>query len=423
MKELTRRNFIYGMAASAVMVGFPNLGQAFSNDDKFDLVIRGGEVLDPSQNLRARRDVGIRNAVVAALEPEIPASMGKQVIDAGGRLVLPGLIDYHAHVCPELSAIGIPADELVPYSGATTYVDTGDTGGNNFSAFKHYIIPKCRSRIYAYVHISCIGLAGFPVTECLNINYVNVDLAAKTLAENPDVLLGVKVRMEKSIVGENGLEPLKRAIKAAELSGVKGARVMCHIGLGPGEMSDLLELLRPGDVLTHCFTGNGTGIMKDGKVLPAARAAKERGVIFDVAHGAGSFDFAIAEPAMAQGILPDTLSSDVHVYSANSPGRVQLPWVMSKFLHMGLSLEQVVAMTTQIPAKLIGKVDKLGTLQVGAPGDVSILELVEEDVKFMDAGGGGKKLNTRQGKRYLKPFKTVRAGRAFGQPYPAPFVF
>lgn len=423
MKSLTRRGFLCGMASSAAMLGLPKFGYGYGKDDKFDLVIRGGEVLDPSQNLRARRDIGIRNAFVVALEPEIAPGMGKQVIDASGKLVLPGLIDYHAHVCPEVSAIGIPADELVPYSATTTYVDPGDAGGNNFSAFRHYIIARSRSRIYGYVHISMIGLAGFPVAECLNIDYANVDLAAKTLAENSDVLLGVKVRIEKNIVGDNGLEPLKRAIQAAELSGVKGAQVMCHIGLVPGDLSDLLDLLRPGDVLTHCYTGKGTDVIKDGKVIPAARAAKDRGVLFDVAHGSSSFDFTIAEAALDQGLLPDTISSDVHVYSANAPGRVQLPWVMSKFLHMGLPLEQVVAMTTQTPGRLIGKIEKLGTLQVGAPGDVSILELVEEDVEFVDAGGGGKRRNTRKGKRYLKPFKTIRAGRAFGQPYPAPFVF
>lgn len=423
MKNLTRRGFLYGIASSTVVLGLAKIGYGYGKDEKFDLVIHGGEVLDPSQNLRGHRDVGIRNAVVAAVEPEIPASMGKQAIDAGGKFVLPGLIDYHAHVCPELSAIGIPADEMVPYSAATTYVDAGDTGGNNFAAFRHYIIARSRSRLYSYVHISSIGLAGFPVGECLNINYTDVDLAARTLAENSDVLLGVKVRIEKNIVGENGLEPLKRAIKAAELSRVKGARVMCHIGLVPGDLSDLLDLLRPGDVLTHCFQGKDTAVVKNGKVIPAARAAKERGVIFDIAHGSSSFDFAIAEAAMEQGLMPDTLSSDVHVYSANAKGRVQLPWIMSKFLHMGLPLDQVVAMSTHVPAKLIGKVDKLGTLQVGAPGDVSILEMVEKDVDFVDAGGGGKKLNTRKGKRYLKPFKTVRAGRAFGQPYPAPFVF
>jgi len=417
MRPLSRREFLAGAAAGGALIALSPSG-ALAQSDKFDLVIKGGEVLDPSQKLRARRDIGIRNAVIAALEPEIADSRAKQLLDAKGKLVLPGLVDMHAHVYPGVSALGIPADELVPYTATTTYVSAGDAGANTFSAFTHYIVGQARSRIYAFVHISSIGLSGFPVGEMLNIDYADVDQAAKTLAENHEIALGVKVRESLDVVGTNGLEPLKRAILACERSGVRGARVMCHIGNAPGDLGALLDTLRPGDILTHAYSGAGNNTVQNGRLIAAALAAKKRGVIIDVGHGGGSFDYTVAEPAIQQGLVPDTIGSDIHAVSGNTPGMPYLPWVMSKFLNVGFSLEQVVAMATSAPAKIIGKIEKLGTLAVGAPADVSVLELVEGPVEFVDT-----RKNTRKGDKYLKPVATVRAGRPFGRPYPSPFSY
>ncbi len=386
-------------------------------DEKFDLVIRGGEVIDPAASVRGRRDVGIRWGRIAAVEPSIDPGRALQAIDASGHLVVPGLVDLHAHVYAQGSAIGLPADELAPFTATTTYVSAGDAGAGNFSALRHYIIAQTRSRIFAFVHISRIGLAGFPVGETLNIDYADVDAAAKTVAENADVALGVKVRMSKNVVGAHGLEPLVRAIAAAERAG-PGFRVQCHIGDAPGELAAVLDLLRPGDILTHAYSGAGNNIVQDGRLLPAALAAKQRGVIIDVGHGGGSFDYTVAEPAMAQGLVPDTISSDIHAVSGNTPGQPYLPWVMSKFLNLGVTLEQVIAMATVNPARVIGRVDKLGTLEVGAPADVSILQLVEEPVTFVDTRG-----NRRDGNRWLKPIQAIRAGRPFGRPYPMPFAY
>ena len=419
MTSVTRRAFLRGSSAAAVGALCPSalLTRAARADLRFDLVIRGGEVVDPSVGLRAKRDVGIRWGAVAAVEPGIPADRSAQSIDATGKLVLPGLVDLHTHVYPQASALGLPADELVPFTATTTYVSAGDAGANNFSAFKHYIVAQSRSRIFAFVHISSIGLAGFPVGEELNLDYLDVEAAARTVAENADTAIGVKVRITKSIVGTNGLEPLKRALAAAERAD-GGARVMCHIGDAPGDLSQLLELLRPGDILTHTYSGVGNNTVQEGRLLPAALAAKKRGVVIDVGHGGGSFDYTVAEPAIAQGLTPDTISSDIHAVSGNTPGMPYLPWVMSKFLNLGFSLEEVVAMATVNPARIIGRVDKLGTLQVGAPADVSIVELVEAPVNFVDT-----RKNTRQGNRWLKPVQTVRAGRPFGRPYPQPFGY
>ena len=425
MSQASRRRFLkrsIAVAASSGLMVRP-VRAAMGPNDKFDLVIKGGEVLDPSQKLRARRDVGIRFGLVEAVEADIPAERALRVLDAKGKLVTPGLIDLHSHVFPYGSAIGIPADELVPHQATTTVVSAGDAGANNFAVLRRHIVAQTRTRMYAFVHIANIGLAGFPVPELFNIGYADAAVAAKAVAENADMVLGIKVRMSENVIDKHGLEPLKRAIQACEASGTRG-KVMCHIGGVQNRelMSQILDALRAGDILTHSYSGapnnagQGTNIVQDGKLLPAALAAKKRGVVFDVGHGGGSFDYTMAEPAIAQGAPPDTISSDIHVFSGNTPGMPFLTWVMSKFLNLGFTLEQVISMATVNPARVIGRMPKLGTLQVGAPGDVSILEVVEGPVRFVDT-----RKNERDGKVHLRPVQTVAAGVPFGRPYNAPF--
>ena len=385
---------------------------------KYDLVIANGEVLDPSQKLRGKRDLGIKHGQLATVEASIPAARAVQRIDVAGKLVTPGLVDLHTHLVPHLG-IGLPADELVGITAVTTAVSAVDAGWQTFGAVRHYSIPQARTRIFAFVHIASIGLAGgLAPGEMLNIDYANVDGCAKAVAENPDVVLGVKVRITDSVVGQNGLEPLRRAIRAAEMVG-KGVPVMCHIGAAPGSLSDLLDLLRPGDILTHAYSGAGNNIVQNGQLLAAARAAKQRGVVFDVGHGGGSFDYTICEPAMQQGAAPDTISSDIHAVSINTPGYPTLPNVMSKFLNLGMTLEDVVAKATVEPAKIIGRVAGLGTLRIGAPADVAIFDLLDGPVEFVDTRN-----NKRNGTKKLVPVLTVKGGRPFGRPpMPIPFTF
>jgi dihydroorotase len=302
-------------------------------------------------------------------------------------------------------------------------VSAGDAGANNFAAFRRYIVAQTRTRLYAFVHISSIGLAPFPVTELPTIDYADVDAAAKTIAANADMVVGIKIRMSEAVINKLGIEPLRRAISACESAGT-GGKVMVHIGgVETRElMAVILDTMRPGDILTHCYTGapNLTGaftnIVQDGRVIPAALAAKKRGVIFDVGHGGASFDYTVAEAAIAQGCPADTISSDIHVVSGNTPGMPYLPWVMSKFIGLGFPLDQVIAMATASPAKIIGRIPRLGTLQIGAPGDVALMELVEGPVSFVDTRN-----NMRNGRAYLKPVQTVTAGIPFGRPYSSPF--
>jgi dihydroorotase len=422
MSALSRRDFLLSTAAMTLASGAARA--AMGPNDKFDLLIKGGDVLDPSQSLRGKRDIGIRFGLVEAVEPDIAEARAQRVLNASGKLVTPGLIDLHAHVYPYGSAIGIPADELVPHQCTTTCVSGGDAGANNFAGFRRHIVAQTRTRLYAFVHIANMGLTPFPVAELYNIDFAQVDACARTIAENADIALGAKVRMSENVIAKHGTEPLKRAILACERSGT-GGKIMCHIGgvETPSLMSQILDLLRPGDVLTHAYSGapniagTFTNIVQDGKLLPAALEAKKRGVIFDVGHGGGSFDYTVAEQAIAQGCPPDTISSDVHVFSGNTPGMPYLPWVMSKFLGLGYTLDQVITMATAAPAKVINRAPKLGTLQVGAPGDVAIMELVEGPVSFVDTRN-----NRRDGKAYLKPVQTVTGGVVFGRPYGSPFA-
>ncbi|OKO80957.1 amidohydrolase/deacetylase family metallohydrolase [Bradyrhizobium sp. NAS96.2] len=423
MSGFSRRDFLKGTGSAAAAVIAGQAAAAMGPDDKFDLVIKSGEVIDPSQSLRGKRDIGIRWGFIEAIEDEIPAARAGKTIDASGKLVMPGLVDLHCHVYPYGSAIGIPADELVQFQGTTTVVSAGDAGVNNLAALRRFIVAQSRARIYAFVHIANNGLSAFPVAELYNIDNAQVEACAMALAENPDFLIGVKVRMSENVIFKHGIEPLKRGIQACEMCGWP-ARMMVHIGgVETRElMSDILDLLRPGDILTHAYSGapnmSGafTNIVQDGKLLPAALAAKQRGVLFDVGHGGGSFDFTVAEIAIPAGCTPDTISSDIHVFSGNSPGIPFLPNVMSKFLAMGSSLDQVVAMATSVPARIINRTPKIGTLQRGAPADVAIMDLVEGPVTFVDTRN-----NKRDGNLQLKPVQTVVNGVPFGRPYQAPF--
>jgi len=419
-----RRRFVAGMGAAFTLGSMSAaVRAAMKPDDKFDLVIKGGDLLDPALKLRGKRDIGIRTGKIEAIEADIPAARANRVLDASGKLVLPGLIDLHAHVYPYGSAIGIPADELIAFQGTTTMVSAGDAGANNFAAFRRYVAAQTRTRLYAFVHIANIGLAGFPEPELYHLGFAKPEDAGRTVAENADIAIGVKVRMSENVINQAGIEPLKRAIRACEIAG-GGARVMCHIGgvATPELMSEILNTLRAGDILTHCYSGfpniagKFTNIVQDGKLLPAALAAKKRGVLFDVGHGGGSFDFTVAEAAIQQGAGPDTISSDIHVFSGNSPGIPYLTNVMSKFMALGFTLEQVVQMATAAPARAINRLPMLGSLQVGGPGDATLVEVAQGPVEFVDTRN-----NKRPGNAHIKPVQAVLAGVPFGRPYQAPF--
>ena len=282
MAGISRRKLL-AAAISCAACGFSSrvVRAAMGPNDKFDLVIRGAQVLDPSGK-SGKFDVGIRFGKIEALEAKIAEERALRVIDATGKLVTPGLIDLHAHVFPYGSALGIPADELVQFQATTTMVSAGDAGANNFAAFRRHIVAQTRTRLYAFVHIANIGLAGFPVPELFNISYADPAAAAKTIAENADMVIGVKVRMSENVIAQHGLEPLKRAIQACVMAGT-GAKVMCHIGgvQTRALMSQILDTLRKDDILTHAYSGapnnagEGTNICRTASSSP--QRSKQKG--------------------------------------------------------------------------------------------------------------------------------------------------
>src|SRR4029079_17963226 len=213
----TRRQFLATAGSFALTaVSKDPADAAMGPNDKFDLVIKGGDVLDPSQSLRGKRDIGIRFGVIEALEADIPAERAQRVLDASGKLVTPGLVDLHTHGYPYGSAIGIPADELVAYQCTTTCVSAGDAGANNFAGFRRYVVSQTRTWLYAFIHIANTGLTPFPVAELYNIDFAQVDACARAIGENADIALGGRVRMSENVIAKHGIEPLKRAILACE---------------------------------------------------------------------------------------------------------------------------------------------------------------------------------------------------------------
>jgi dihydroorotase len=337
----------------------------------FDLIVRG-EVIDPSQDLRGRRDIGIRDGRIAAVEPTLERERSQAFLDAGSAFISPGFIDIHAHVYAGVTSWGVKPDAPCLRSGVTTVVDAGSPGWTMLQGFRWYIHEPAKVRALCFLHISGIGLVNAFVGECEDIRHLVPQTVGEHVAENRDLVVGVKVRQGKAQVGEWGTEPLKRAIQAAE---VAGTPVMCHIAAGV-PLADVLGLLRPGDIVTHCFQGRGAEgeNLTDarGRLRPEVVDARRKGVIMDVGHGGGSFRWEIAEAALEQGFLPDVISSDLHAYNLHGP-LFDLATCLTKFLYLGLPLERVIECATVSPARVIGR-PELGTLAVGAPADLAIFQ-------------------------------------------------
>ena len=367
----------------------------------FDLLIQGGTVVNPGGQ-SGRLDVGIRRNRVAAIETNIPAESSARVVDASGQIVTPGLVDLHTHVYHNVTFWGVHADPVAARSGVTTWLDVGSAGAFNVLGFREWVAQPSTARLYALLNISSIGLTAM-TGELANINYCDVDLCVKLIEQNPELLLGVKARIDRNTTGGQGIEPLRRAREAADRV---HRPLMVHIGGGPPTLSEVLDLMRPGDILTHCFTGHNMRIIDDtGALLDAAKRAWDAGVILDIGHGAGSFSFETAEKMIAAGHKPDVISTDIHQMSIHGP-LYDMPTCLSKFLALGMSLEDVIDAATVRAAEAMGLGDEIGTLRVGALADVALLRIVEGDFPFYDVH-----MNQRNGKRLLRNTLTIVNGR------------
>ncbi len=412
MQIQTRRTFFKRTAvgSSVVCTASEDLLRAQSRPARYDLLIRGGRVVDPGQGLFAERDVAIVGSTVTRVAANIPESEARQVLDARGRIVTPGLIDVHTHVYDGVAPLGIPADPNCIAKGVTTAIDAGSAGANTFPGLRKYVINVVDTRVYALLNISVVGQStystGNPYGELLDLRYTNPKLAIRTIEQNRDVILGVKVRLTRDIAGDHDLEALKLAREASDAVRLP---LMVHIGGTYSPLPAILSLLKKGDVITHSFRSAPGGILDDrGRVLKEVRKAVADGVHLDIGHGAGSFSFAVAEKALRQELLPGTISSDVHQFNVNGPV-FDLATTLSKFLLLGMTLEQVIERATVNPARTFGFPRALGTLREGADADVAVFSFDEGRFEFIDAVG-----DKRTGTRKLVPVATVKAGRIYG---------
>jgi dihydroorotase len=366
----------------------------------YDTLITNGELVDPGAARVGRYDVAITDGRVAAVAPSIDPGSAGTVIDAAGQIVTPGLIDLHTHIYWGVTYWGIEADPVAARTGVTTWVDVGSAGAYTFPGFREYVCPRNRVRIYAFLNLSVIGLVAH-TWEFANLDYCDVDLGAAMIEANRDLILGVKARIDRNTTRGTGIRPLELARALADRVRLP---LMVHISSGPPDLGAVVDLLRPGDILTHCFTGGDHRLIDDHKrVLPAARALRERGVILDVGHGAGSFSYETTEAALADGLAPDVISSDIHQLSVQGPA-YDLPTTLSKFLNLGMPLADVIACATHRPAAVLRRPD-LGTLAPGSVADVALFRLDEGEHTFFDV-----QMRARAGSARLISTLTLVAG-------------
>ena len=382
---------------------------------KSDLLIQGGTLVDPAQGVNAVRDVVFVDGEVTDVGENLAATEAREVIDASGRYVTPGLIDVHVHVFPGVSFLGVEPDPTCLARGVTTVVDAGSAGADTFPGFRKYVIEVSQTRILAQLNISSQGMLSRHVGEFALPEYADVDACCRMIEQHRDLILGVKVRLTKnSIVAQSaGMTPLHRAREAADAAGLP---IMVHPQAAwCDSIDDILKVMKKGDILTHTFHGSACGIMDgdSGKVRASVLDAIERGVIFDVGHGAGSFSWDVVEAAMAEGVLPMTISSDLHTGNINGPV-YDLANILTKFLHLGLSLDDVLARVTSVPAAAVLMQDRIGTLAPGAWGDAVVFELREGTYNLEDCHGG-----VRTGMRSLEPVIVIKAGRVYREEKPS----
>ncbi|MBI3637941.1 MAG: amidohydrolase/deacetylase family metallohydrolase [Candidatus Rokubacteria bacterium] len=376
--------------------------------DMFDLLLKGGTAVDPSSGLDGAQDIAVQDGKIALIAPAIDAKEATRTIEVAKKLVVPGLIDVHAHVFEGVNRTGVNPDLGGVLSGVTTLVDAGSAGAATFAAWQRHILPHAHTEVIPFMHICSTGLATLP--DIVGERSVNLDETLKAMAEYKGVARGIKARMVSPALEIMGMEMPKAAKRAAKESGTK---LMVHIGdtekkYDPNVIRKLLPLLEPGDILTHYFTANPGGVLDaNGKLVPEAREAADRGVWLDTAHGRMNFSFDVGRRCIDQGLLPHCISTDLTV-----PGRLQtvhsMVEIMTRFLGLGFTLPQVVTMATSNPAKAINEEHRLGSLKVGRQADISVLDLREGDWMVYDVLGTGLRVS-----KAFVPFVTVKRGRVF----------
>jgi dihydroorotase len=374
----------------------------------YDLLLKGGHVIDPSQDLRGVLDIAVENGKIAKVAANIPAAEARRVADIPGKTVTPGLIDLHTHVFDGVAANGVHPDIAGVHAGVTTVVDAGSSGCATFSAFPRHILPKCETEVIPLLHICQTGLATNP--DIIAESSIDLESTLRVVRENKGLIKGIKARMVSPALEIFGMEMPRLAKRAARESGVP---LMVHIGdttkrYDPNVVRELLPLLEPGDIVTHLFTANPGGVLDtNGKLVPEAKELAARGVWLDTAHGRMNFGFNVGRRVLDQGLTPHCISTDLTI-----PGRANtvhsMVEIMARFLGMGFTLEQVIAMSTVNPARAIGEADRLGSLAVGRQADVSVLEVRDGRWVVYDTLRDSMKID-----KTVVPVLTVKRGRVF----------
>jgi dihydroorotase len=374
---------------------------------KYDLLIRHGEVLDPAAGLNGMLDVGIAGGKIVEIGPALPEKEARRSIGANGLYVTPGLVDIHAHVFVNAHDMGGHTDQFCSHSGVTTLCDAGSAGSATFAGLRHLLDREVhKTRVRAFVNLSAIGITGTARGgELSHFPYADPEGCARTIAENPDLAIGVKLRYGPGIVWEYSTAPVKLARRTAAMAGVP---MMVHITDSPIPLPDILAEMIPGDIITHCYHGRANGIMGQEKqlVLKEVVEAQRHGIIFDCAHGRNHFSFPMIEKALDQGFLPDTISTDLTFTSATKGPVWDLATTMSKLLHFGMPFDELVKRATAAPARIMGYEGTVGTLKPGADADVALIERRNGNFQMTDSDG-----NTVTAKERLVTRMTLKGGR------------
>ncbi|MFI6289586.1 amidohydrolase/deacetylase family metallohydrolase [Streptomyces sp. NPDC051018] len=390
-------------AGAALPTGAPSAAEA-GPAEAYDLVIRRGHVIDPKNSLNGVRDIAVKDGKIAKVAKRIDASAAEKTVDAAGEYITPGLIDMHAHLFPgpedayANGGNGVAPDGFTFRSGVTTVVDAGSAGASNFDMFKKNIVDRSKTRVLAFVNIVGKGMAGGEAEQ--DLDDMKPGPAVAKAREHPDTIIGIKTAHYEGA----DWTPVENSVQAGEDADVP---LMVDFGANHPERplkTLLTEKLRPGDIYSHAYSGLRGELGEDGKLNPAMQQGRDRGVLFEVGHGGGSFGWDIAVPAMKEGFTPDAISTDLHISSMNA-GMKDMSNVMSKFLTLGMPLKDVVSASTWQAAQLIQRPD-LGNLSVGAPADLAVFSLEKGRFGYVDSFGF-----RLDGTRKLATELTVRAGK------------
>ncbi|ETP73431.1 putative amidohydrolase [Lachnospiraceae bacterium JC7] len=369
------------------------------------ILIKNGHVIDPLNDIDEVTDVLVDGSRIEKIGKDLPG-YDYNTVDATGCIVTPGLVDHHAHIWP-LANIGLPAASACFGAGVTTVVDAGSSGPATYHMYRPYLDLE-KVRVKAYLNVCTTGLASLPTPEDIAPDHISEAKIMDCFDKYGDELLGLKIRTSKFIVKDMGFEPLKKTISIAEKLGVS---IMVHSTDPAGEFSELLELLRPGDVLTHMYMNKGSNLISDGKVLEAAFKARERGILFEAADAREHFGLDVAETAIAQGFLPDFIATDLtHLSMHLRPTSFNMAMQISKYTALGISLKDAIKMATVNPAKHMGMLDKIGSLTVGHPADIAVFRPVEKENVFGDRPFGNPDQKTVTGNLVYQNVLTIKDG-------------